>query len=1372
MSGLLENYKTTYPRYKNIPDSVLIGAYKKKYPKYANVPDSILVQALEKKYAPEPGMIEKTKQGIEKTQKFVGGLANKWLEYRGQAHEARKVESWQDVLGNALADIYELPQVPVDIIASKIQKVEAQSGAVKRAVTGMVEMGQIPLEFGQFMLQSWSDLLVGLEIPGTGLGVLPYSKEMRKEAQERIAKHPLFTLLGAGGATKLTQRAVTPKQVKEKPIPPGEKIPVREEVKPVIEIKPPKKEKAPETLTAADLEKGRGVDLSAKPKAIGEQKVIEKTKAKIAEVEGGEKIKAIEKSMQKTADAAIKRMNAQKAARKPPTGTFQQWIQSKGGASKQTLRDVGISHREERGLYMRLAREKGRGLDDLRKTFNEEMGTKLSESQFVDLIRRNTKIDEHLYPETIRPKDQMLPEEVKESDILTEGKPSKVEIKGKGETVNIKKLDVGDEFTINKEKYKVVEVDYDAGVRGVELVDGKRYRLDEVFEPDIKIDKGSFKDFKEKMKPKTPEQEYVDQLGKKGIKAKTGLTKDQQREKMREKVEAGELKDDMFVEEGKKTQVGLFPAKPSGIIYKPQPILPERVVKAYDAMLERSEMKGDTKAIIRRNLGELDNLMARAWEAGRKRIAFWDKASRNKEFVKDYITLYEKGNIKTIENKYGKEYAQLAKEYKKRLDESFNLTKEELQEYIEDYWPHIWDNPKKAQKFFSNYSKKMGKPGFMKQRVIRLFEEGLDYGLKPKSWNPEEIVHIREVAAWQYLTTKKIRQELKDDNLLHFFRNEKQMHEYDPNYRKLNHRAFETYYKNDKGELVKAGFYAAPESAAKIVNNWLSPSLWSRQDALGVFFRGAMRVKNPVVSVKLGLSGFHAIEITMSDIANQMALAAQLIPAKGVPLKTKAKALAQVGPQSIFIDLWRGSKIKEAYYKGAKPGTLESDAVQLMKRANFKPMMTKKQLHDVRSTMVRNWNKGEYFRATAKIPLAIIETTMVPLMEKYVPALKTASFFKMAQIRLVKELAAGRSLTRLEIDRILADTANLMDNRFGQMIYDNIFWKRTYRDLLIGSSLSLGWNLGTLREFGGAYLDVGKAVTNIAAGKPGNLISQRVLYHITYPLVVGTVGAILYKMFNDENPQELKDYFYPKTGAKNSDGSDERLQIPTMMKEFFATHEAFRKRGAIKGPLTIAHHKLAPSWGMVAQMMENENYWGVKITDAPVATQQWLKDYGSFMLEFAEPISFSSYGRQQSEKGRNILPFLGFSPAPRYVTRTATQKKIYDAFESLFGNVTKTKALGERIIAKSDLRQKIRKGEATLGDFREALKSGALKPRGIKRFLENATLDGDIRMFANLPSDIQSDLMDEMSMDEIKRYVWFAHEEAKINLIKFMQSNK
>ena len=109
----------------------------------------------------------------------------------------KDIKSADNVVTSFLGDLFSIPFVLPEIAAHKMKIVSQKRNMFERTVTGMVEMGKLPLEFGQFFLQSVSDLIQGAEIPGTDIGVLPYPKEMRKEAQKRIKEHPLFTLLGA-----------------------------------------------------------------------------------------------------------------------------------------------------------------------------------------------------------------------------------------------------------------------------------------------------------------------------------------------------------------------------------------------------------------------------------------------------------------------------------------------------------------------------------------------------------------------------------------------------------------------------------------------------------------------------------------------------------------------------------------------------------------------------------------------------------------------------------------------------------------------------------------------------------------------------------------------------------------------------------------------------------------------------------------------------------------------------------------------------------------------------------------------------------------------------------------------------------------------
>lgn len=196
-------------------------------------------------------------------------FAEEWQKGREEDFPEREAK---DVITNAFADALDIPFVITDIAVDKYLKAKEQEGPLKQSLAVLVETGKLAPEIGQFFLQSWSDVITAAEIPGTGLGILPYPEEMRQEAQERIGKHPVFTLLGMLGGGALTKAALA------------------RSTKPRGQIEPKPTEKVVEKQM---VEK------------TGEQKVVEKTKARIKEIEGGDKIKAMEEGIEATKDATI-----------------------------------------------------------------------------------------------------------------------------------------------------------------------------------------------------------------------------------------------------------------------------------------------------------------------------------------------------------------------------------------------------------------------------------------------------------------------------------------------------------------------------------------------------------------------------------------------------------------------------------------------------------------------------------------------------------------------------------------------------------------------------------------------------------------------------------------------------------------------------------------------------------------------------------------------------------------------------------------------------------------------------------------------------------------------------------------------------------
>ena len=89
-----------------------------------------------------------------------------------------------------------------------------------------------------------------------------------------------------------------------------------------------------------------------------------------------------------------------------------------------------------------------------------------------------------------------------------------------------------------------------------------------------------------------------------------------------------------------------------------------------------------------------------------------------------------------------------------------------------------------------------------------------------------------------------------------------------------------------------------------------------------------------------------------------------------------------------------------------------------------------------------------------------------PIFEHWIPNLKVASYLQQAG----EHLAQNPWLLQDDVQRGVALRAigKEAENKYGEMFYGNLFWNRALKDGLIGAFLSLGWQTGFVRQFGGA----------------------------------------------------------------------------------------------------------------------------------------------------------------------------------------------------------------------------------------------------------------------------------------------------------------
>jgi hypothetical protein len=220
-----------------------------------------------------------------------------------------------------------------------------------------------------------------------------------------------------------------------------------------------------------------------------------------------------------------------------------------------------------------------------------------------------------------------------------------------------------------------------------------------------------------------------------------------------------------------------------------------------------------------------------------------------------------------------------------------------------------------------------------------------------------------------------------------------------------------------------------------------------------------------------------------------------------------------------------------------------------------------------------------------------------------------------------------------------------VDNRMGELVYDNVFWDRSLKDALMVSTRSVGWNLGTFREIGGGINDIAK--NGMLDG-----LSDRSAYVFGLAFVTSIVGALTQYLF------------FPRTGKVRPDGSLDRLSLPSYMKDI--AEYGHDIRGFIKygdNPLNTIQNKMHPLLSTVAQLVTNKDFFGGAIRSPGDTGMQQAKDVGKYLGNQVMPFGIRNYEQQAKLKGEEPTvggyltspSMVGITPAPGYITKSDEQ---------------------------------------------------------------------------------------------------------------------
>ena len=558
-----------------------------------------------------------------------------------------------------------------------------------------------------------------------------------------------------------------------------------------------------------------------------------------------------------------------------------------------------------------------------------------------------------------------------------------------------------------------------------------------------------------------------------------------------------------------------------------------------------------------------------------------------------------------------------------------------LDHFYENYFPHIWERPETAIDVFkkaAGHKPFQGTKNFLKQRSVESTKKGIELGLTPVSYNPVDLTLLKIREMDRYIMANRTVKALRENGLVKFVKLGQAAPE---DFAKINDTIAEVYSRGENGELIMRGRYYAQQDAARIINNYLSPGLTGK--IFYDMFRGAGNALN---QFQLGFSAFHLGFTSMDATISKVAIGNWRLMHGDVKGAMKAYAAAPFAPVTNFI---QGRKLLQAWYGADNPEMTDTMA-HIMATAGGRAKMDTFYATIGSENLNKTLQEGRLLTAAFKLPFWIVTQLSKPILEYIVPRQKLGVFMDIMNA----ELELNPNMTPDEITAKAQTAWDSVDNRMGQLVYDNLFWHRYTKDMAMAATRSLGWNLGTVREVGGGIADAAKYAGKKATGAGGEY-THRMAYVMALPMVAGLGGAIYQYLRTGQGPQEPKDYFFPRTGGIDRNGDPARVSLPTYMKDIYHYKKA---------PLRTVVNKVSPAISAVAQMLSNKDYYGNEIRniDDP-AVQQALQEL-EFMGGQLMPFGIRNLNRDTRKTwGSKVEPFIGITPAPYDLNMTPAELK-------------------------------------------------------------------------------------------------------------------
>ena len=742
--------------------------------------------------------------------------------------------------------------------------------------------------------------------------------------------------------------------------------------------------------------------------------------------------------------------------------------------------------------------------------------------------------------------------------------------------------------------------------------------------------------------------------------------------------------------------------------------------------------------ILRTDIGKYENDIFRVQRTTDKIRKKWDTIPELERYT--WMDDMEKG----------KEKSPLGQLYRYRLDNIYNaITQYKKINYIENFFPHFWDMLWKGKApdlgVIMNAKRPMGGPReFLKHRTFEFIQDGVKAGGKLITSNPEELVQLKERSAGKFVLANEILEDSKRIGLAKFG------HKFDvpDDYATINQNIAKVYFPKDVAQVViggkptnrfvEAGEWYFQKDLARLIENYFSKDL-IYDTQIG---KAIMDVKNTLNVFQLGLSAFHGTMVTLDAMTQQLSTGFTKIVPKfmgggGRPLSGLAEIMKT--PFAPFKYAYQGHQFFKGNPKYSKfdPAVFGGGA-RLQSRQYWKNTQW--------DMFLKNFREKKYGTAAIRAPIGIVEASMRPLMNFYIPRMKVGAFLHLYGTeleRLAPKIASGE----ISVEQIRASVWNNIENRLGEINYDNMFLNRNIKTGLMLGFRSVGWNLGTLRELGGGiFIDPLKYAKATVTGTKPNFTPKMAYTTALFTFLAGA-GAVYQYLHTRKMPKKLIDFYYPKNGEKDANGNDYRVEFPTYLKDIYqVSHHPIR---------TVAN-KLAPQFTGVLDLLQNKDFFGDYIRNENDNLPEQAKQVRDYLLKQFEPFSVQQIRQQRKGKAKllqEVEAVFGMIKAPSDIIKSDEQKEIERLYKEQAGErgprTPEQKKIDElKAKARFEIKEKGVDGSET---YWQLVKMGVFpSARSREMFIKSAKLSSYERMKKSLSKKRKLELLKNKETEPAK----------------------